>query len=76
MKTNPWPKVRLGDQVDLLAGFAFKSERFTDHSNDIPLVKGENISQGKILWEISKRWPLADLEKFTKLRSQTLPDTI
>jgi type I restriction enzyme S subunit len=62
-----FPKVKLADCVDLLAGFAFKSQHFTDRPNDIPLVKGENVSQGCILWEISKRWSAADwpnLEKF------------
>ena len=52
--------VKLADCVDLLAGFAFKSQHFTDKPEDIPLVKGENVSQGCILWDISKRWPAAD----------------
>jgi type I restriction enzyme S subunit len=67
----PFPMVKLADCVDLLAGFAFKSQHFTDKTDDIPLVKGENVSQGCILWEISKRWTSADwpnLEKF-QLRS-------
>jgi type I restriction enzyme S subunit len=62
-----FPTVKLADCVDLLAGFAFKSQHFTDRPDDIPLVKGENVSQGCILWEISKRWAAADwptLEKF------------
>ncbi|MFO1418344.1 MAG: restriction endonuclease subunit S [Methylotetracoccus sp.] len=66
-----FPTVKLADCVDLLAGFAFKSQHFTDRPDDIPLVKGENVSQGCILWEISKRWSASDLpalEKF-QLRS-------
>jgi type I restriction enzyme S subunit len=62
-----FPTVKLADCVDLLAGFAFKSQHFTDRPDDIPLVKGENVSQGCILWEISKRWSAADwasLEKY------------
>ena len=62
-----FPKVKLAECVDLLAGFAFKSQQFTDRPDDIPLVKGENVSQGGILWEISKRWSAVDwpnLEKF------------
>jgi type I restriction enzyme S subunit len=57
---------KLGDCVDLLAGFAFKSERFTDKADDIALVKGENVSQGHILWDISKRWPAAEWSAFEK----------
>jgi type I restriction enzyme, S subunit len=66
-----FPTAKLADCVDLLAGYAFKSQHFTDKSDDIALVKGENVSQGCILWEISKRWSVADwpkLEKF-QLRS-------
>jgi type I restriction enzyme S subunit len=29
-------------------------------------VKGENVSQGRILWDISKRWPVADWKKMEK----------
>lgn len=61
-----WPKVKLADCVDLLAGFAFKSQQFTDKPDDVPLVKGENVSQGCILWDISKRWPARDWDKMEK----------
>jgi type I restriction enzyme S subunit len=67
MRTTAFQAVRLADCVDLLAGFAFKSEHFTEKTEDIPLVKGENVSQGRILWEISRRWPATDwsnLEKY------------
>jgi type I restriction enzyme S subunit len=49
-----WPRLKLDDCVDLLAGFPFKSWQFTDDPDDVPLVKGENVSQGCILWEKSK----------------------
>jgi len=32
----------------------------------IPLIKGENVSQGHILWEISKRWPASEWEALSK----------
>jgi len=64
--TANWPKLKLGDCVNLLAGFAFKSQHFTDNPNDVPLVKGENVSQGCILWDISKRWPASDWERMEK----------
>lgn len=63
-----FPKVKLADCVDLLAGFAFKSQHFTDSLNDIPLIKGENVSQGCILWDISKRWAIEDWEKLEKFQ--------
>ena len=61
-----WPKVKLADCVNLLAGFPFKSQQFTDKPDDLPLVKGENVSQGCILWDISKRWPALDWDKMEK----------
>ena len=66
MTSNAWPHVQLKDCVDLLAGFAFKSASFSEVASDIALVKGENVSQGKILWDISKRWPVADWQKLEK----------
>jgi type I restriction enzyme S subunit len=66
-----YPKVKLADCVDLLAGFAFKSQHFTDRSDDIPLVKGENVSQGCILWDISKRWSAADWSNLEKFQLRT-----
>jgi len=63
-----WPNVKLADCVDLLAGFAFKSQNFTDAPGDVPLVKGENIAQGFIDWKISKRWPAADWERMEKFQ--------
>ena len=61
-----WPKVKLTACVNLLAGFPFKSQQFTDKPDDVPLVKGENVSQGCILWDISKRWPASDWDKMEK----------
>jgi type I restriction enzyme S subunit len=67
MSICPWPEVKLGDHVDLLSGFPFKSAGFTSEPDDVPLVKGENVHQGFIDWVNAKRWPrdqIADLEKF------------
>ena len=63
-----WPDVKLGACVHLLAGFPFKSLDFTDTPNDTPLIKGENVSQGRILWDISKRWPAAEWSKMAKFQ--------
>lgn len=63
---SEWPTAKLADCADLLAGFAFSSQHFTDRPDDIPLVKGENVSQGRILWAISKRWSAADWSNFEK----------
>ena len=64
--TESFPEVRLGDYVEIFAGFAFKSNNFSDDPNDIPLVKGENVGQGRILWDKSRYWPRNDFEKHEK----------
>lgn len=56
----------LGDYIDFISGPAFKSNKFTDSVEDVPLVKGDNLAQGYIKWEQSKYWPAQDVEAFTK----------
>ncbi len=66
----PWPLIKLGDVAEATPGFAFESELFTDGADDIPLVKGENVGQGRILWEISKRWRASDWARFERYHLQ------
>ena len=61
-----WSETTLGPHVDLISGPAFKSRNFTDDPSDVPLVKGENIGQGIILWDKSKYWPRADSEGYQR----------
>jgi|ETNmetMinimDraft_31_1059906.scaffolds.fasta_scaffold00156_8 type I restriction enzyme, S subunit len=61
-----WQRVCLGEYIDLISGPAFKSARFTDNPDDIPLVKGDNLAQGYISWEKSKYWPKEDAESYSK----------
>jgi type I restriction enzyme, S subunit len=63
---SKWPEVELGAHSDLLPGFAFKSNRFTDNPNDIPLVKGANLHQGYIDWKSAKRWPISEFNEHNK----------
>jgi type I restriction enzyme, S subunit len=66
MKQPQWRVVRLGDHVDLLCGFAFKSKQFTDDPSDVPLVKGANVHQGFVDWADSKYWPRNDSENYER----------
>ena len=63
-----WTRTTLGSHVDVVSGPAFKSELFTDDPNDVPLVKGENIGQGEVLWDKSKYWPRQEADRFAKYR--------
>lgn len=55
---------KLGRHAEIQPGYAFKSERFTDDSSDVALVKGENVQQGFVDWKVSKYWPVGDAETF------------
>lgn len=59
-----WAETTLGAEVDLLTGFPFKSERYTDSANSIPLVRGDNIVQGAMRWDGVKRWPLSERDEY------------
>lgn len=62
-----WQSASLGDCIELVSGAAFKSAMFTDNPDDIPLVKGENIGQGEILWDKSRYWPATQFDEYLKL---------
>jgi type I restriction enzyme S subunit len=66
-RSENWARCRLADCVDLVAGCIFKSERFLAEPRDaVALVKGENVSQGRILWEISKYWPASEYDSLAR----------
>ncbi len=51
-----WPDVPLGDVVDLLTGFAFKSAQFSP--SGIKLARGDNVKRGEFEWgEKTRHWP-------------------
>ena len=52
-----WKSTTLGAEIDLLAGFAFKSAQYTNADDDIRLLRGDNIIQGCLRWDDVKRWP-------------------
>ena len=52
-----WVETTVGDHVDFLAGFAFKSSQYTDSEDGVRLVRGDYIVQGEFRWEGVKRWP-------------------
>ena len=60
-------EVRLGDCIELLTGFPFKSAAYVDAADAVRLLRGDNIGQGRLRWEDAKRWPLdkcSDLDGF------------
>jgi type I restriction enzyme S subunit len=61
-----WKATMLGEEVDLLAGFAFKSIQYTNVDDDIRLLRGDNIIQGCLRWDDVKRWPATDSEDYDR----------
>ncbi|HEX5472486.1 MAG TPA: restriction endonuclease subunit S [Lacipirellulaceae bacterium] len=58
-----WQPVRLGRLVQVRTGFAFKSDGFSQSENDVRLLRGINVSTGRIRWDLVVRWPHADSQQ-------------
>ncbi len=54
---SEWPVVNLGEVVELITGFPFKSKEYSGNGSDPKLLRGDNIVQGHFRWEDVKRWP-------------------
>ena len=50
-----WPRVQLGAVMELLTGFPFKSEQYTDDHHAPRLLRGDNVAQGTLRWSGAKR---------------------
>lgn len=60
-------EAKLGYFVDLLPGYAFPSEGFSNSDRDVPLLRGVNVAPGATRWEDVVYWPVdqaAGLERF------------
>ncbi len=68
MLPSNWKTLRLSEIVDIMPGYAFKSEAFTDNPDDVALVKGENVHQGFIDWQAAKRWPSNESDVLAKYK--------
>ncbi|WP_339758978.1 restriction endonuclease subunit S [uncultured Sulfitobacter sp.] len=66
MVPEGWKQSEVGDHVDLLSGFPFKSSDYSDDSDDIRLLRGDNIGQGQLRWRDAKRWDKDQYEQLAK----------
>ncbi|MEO0511673.1 MAG: restriction endonuclease subunit S [Planctomycetota bacterium] len=57
-----WQATSLLDEIDLLTGFPFKSDEYTEDPSGIKLVRGDNVVQGRLRWDGVKLWPRTGLE--------------
>lgn len=66
-----WKEVRLGDVVEIVNGFAFKSKAFT--LEGIPVIKIKNIKAGKVVLNDLDYISTSDINpKYTKIRSSDI----
>jgi type I restriction enzyme S subunit len=62
MEDNSWRLATLGEEAELLTGHPFKSGKYTNDSNGIVLLRGDNIAQGYFRWEGVKRWSASNVD--------------
>jgi hypothetical protein len=61
-----WKVVKLGEHIDLLTGFPFKSAQYANDSESINLLRGDNVAQGYLRWEGVKLWPISKSGDFKR----------
>lgn len=61
-----WDKVKLGDYISTLKGFAFKSAKYT--MNGIPIVRASNFTMDSISFDDIKYYSKEDAEKHNKYK--------
>lgn len=66
MVPEGWISSQVGDHVDLLSGFAFKSSEYSENTEDIRLLRGDNIGQGFLRWRDAKRWDHSQYDDLSK----------
>ena len=61
-----WVETRLGAEVILLPGYAFKSAYYTSSDKSVRLLRGDNIVQGALRWDDVKKWPTSKLAEYAE----------
>ncbi|WP_347988387.1 restriction endonuclease subunit S [Methylomonas sp. AM2-LC] len=60
-----WERYKLKRCINLLPGFAFKSNQYSMEESDIPLLRGVNINPGKVNWEETVYWPATKIDSYS-----------
>jgi type I restriction enzyme S subunit len=66
MLPSGWIHTTCEKHIDLLNGYAFKSEYYSLNSNDIRLLRGDNIEPGALRWRDAKRWSIKENESLAR----------
>ena len=62
MVPNGWVSTSFNHHIDCLTGYAFKSSDYSDSSNSIKLLRGDNIEPGRLRWRDAKFWSVDRLD--------------
>lgn len=65
-----WTTGALGDYVEIVVGFPFKSAGFTDNRQDVRLLRGDNVGQGRLRWNGARHWPVNDCREYPRYELQ------
>lgn len=52
-----WERTTIGEHVDVLTGYAFKSSDYSSGPDDIRLLRGDNVAQHRIRWRDAQKLP-------------------
>ncbi|MCA2741575.1 MAG: restriction endonuclease subunit S [Microcystis sp. M015S2] len=66
--SNNWHPTTLKKEINLLSGFAFKSQFYTQSEDDISLLRGDNIMQGYLRWDNTQKWKKSEFDTFSKFK--------
>lgn len=61
-----WKVEKIGTNIDLLTGFPFKSESYSSNSNHTKLLRGTNITEGKLRWYQNNTVYWGNIEDYSK----------
>src|ERR1041385_5807960 len=61
--SDAWRNVKLGDVVDVLTGFPFRSSEYVNDPTQPRLLRGDNVIQGKLRWVDARHWQASKTAK-------------
>lgn len=63
-KGDGWEATTIGQEIELITGFAFKSKNYSEDVADTLLLRGDNIMQGSLRLDDARRWNRFEYDDF------------
>lgn len=64
-RRNMWPSTSLGEAVEIVTGYPFRSAEYVTNGDSIRLCRGANILPGRLDWGDLARWPNSKKAEFS-----------